>query len=217
MTRAAPTKLSIKKDFRFWTFHEMFMNHIKDIDWIKSPVFTKSATDYNIAKDFGQVRLDTIQTDYQALEISTLPTDNIKKLKFRGLYTWLLKSSNESDQDFFAKESDNNHQSGPLAWKLLTTNILCGIKQGICLVKNMIHKISLEKFDNNIKSLVKALKENCKLPASWREIESSIIAIFLRVVKKSPSSEFNSYIRRFQENMTTSQILIQTNSCAKYS
>ena len=63
----------------------------------------------------------------------------------------------------------------------------------------MIHKFSLEKFDNNVKSLVKALKENCKLLASCRESESSILENLLRVLKKSPSSEFNSYIGRFQD------------------
>ena len=31
MTRAASTKPSIEKDFRFWAFHEMFMNHIKNM------------------------------------------------------------------------------------------------------------------------------------------------------------------------------------------
>ena len=61
----------------------------------------------------------------------------------------------------------------------------------------MIHTLSLEKFDNNIKSLVKALKGNRKLLASCGESESSILANLLRVLKKSSSSEFNSYIRRF--------------------
>ena len=40
---------------------------------------------------------------------------------------------------------------------------------------------------------------NCKLIASCRESKSSILANLLRVLKKSPSSEFNSYIGRFQE------------------
>ena len=62
----------------------------------------------------------------------------------------------------------------------------------------MIHTLSLERFDNNIKSLVKALKGNCNLLASYRESESSIIANLLIVLKKSPSYEFNSYIRSFQ-------------------
>ena len=63
----------------------------------------------------------------------------------------------------------------------------------------MIHTLSLEKFDNSIKSLVKALKGNCKLLASCVESESSILANLLRVLKKFPSSEFNSYIGRFWE------------------
>ena len=79
MTRASHTKLSVEKDFRFWPFHEMFTNHIKNMGWITSLIFTESGTDYNIAKDFGQVRIDTIEKDYQALEIATQPTDNIKK------------------------------------------------------------------------------------------------------------------------------------------
>ena len=99
----------------------MFMNHIENMGWITSLVFTESGTDYNIAKDFGQVKIETIEIDYQALEIATQPTDIIKKLKFRGLYTWLFNSSDESAQYFLAKESDNHHRSGPLAWKLLTT------------------------------------------------------------------------------------------------
>ena len=67
MTRAAPTKLSVKKDFRFWPFHEMFMNQIKNMGCITSLVFTESGTYYNIVKYFGQVKIETIETDYQAL------------------------------------------------------------------------------------------------------------------------------------------------------
>ena len=63
----------------------------------------------------------------------------------------------------------------------------------------MIHMLSLEKFDNNIKLLVKALKVNLNLLASCGESESSILTNLLKVLKKSPSSEFNSYIGRFQE------------------
>ena len=61
------------------SIHKMFMNRIRNICWITSLVFTESGTDYNIAKDFGKVRIDTIEKDYQALEIATQPTDNIKK------------------------------------------------------------------------------------------------------------------------------------------
>ena len=63
----------------------------------------------------------------------------------------------------------------------------------------MIHTLSLEKFDNNIKSLVKSLKGNCKLLTSCGESESPILANLLRALKKPPSSEFNSYIGRFQD------------------
>ena len=63
--------------------------------WITSLVFTESGTDYNIAKDVGQVKIETIETDYQALEVATQPTDNIKKLNFRGLYTWIFNLSDE--------------------------------------------------------------------------------------------------------------------------
>ena len=59
MTRKDPTKLSVEKDFRFWTFHEMFMNHIKNMSWITYLVFTKSGIDYNIVKYFGQFRIET--------------------------------------------------------------------------------------------------------------------------------------------------------------
>ena len=74
----------------------MFINHIENMGWITSLVFTKSDTDYNIAKDFGQAKIETKETDHQTLKIATQPTDNIKKIKFCGLYTWLLNSSNES-------------------------------------------------------------------------------------------------------------------------
>ena len=76
-----------------------------------------------------------METDYQALEISTQPTDNIKKIKFRGLYTWIFNSSNESAQDFLAKESDNHHQSGPLAWKLLTPKIYAASNKELVMHK----------------------------------------------------------------------------------
>ena len=64
--------------------------------------------------------------------------------------------------------------------------------------KNVIRKLSLEKFDNNIMSLVKYLKGNRKLLESCGESESSILANLLRVLKKSTSFEFNSYIVLFQ-------------------
>ena len=63
----------------------------------------------------------------------------------------------------------------------------------------MIHTISLDNFDNNIKSLVKYLKGNRKILSFYGESESSILANLLKVLKKSPNSEFNSYIRHFQE------------------
>ena len=63
------------------------MNHIKNMGWITYLVLTESGTYYNIEKDFGQVKIETIETDYQVLEIATQPTDNIQNLKFRGLYT----------------------------------------------------------------------------------------------------------------------------------
>ena len=95
MTRESPTKLFVEKELRFLPFHEMFMKHIKNMGGITSLVFTESGTDYNIAKDFVQVRIETIETDYQALEISTQPTDNTNNFKFCGLYTWLFNSSEE--------------------------------------------------------------------------------------------------------------------------
>ena len=45
----------------------MFMNHIKNMRWITALIFTISGTYYNIAKYFGQVRIDKIETEYQAL------------------------------------------------------------------------------------------------------------------------------------------------------
>ena len=111
------------------------MNHIENMGWITSLIFTKLGTDYNIAKDFGQVKIETIETYYQAPEIANQLTDNIKKLKLCGLYTWIFNPREESAQDFLAKESDNHHQSGPLACKLLTTKILRGVKQVICCAK----------------------------------------------------------------------------------
>ena len=39
--------------------------------------------------DIGRFRIETMKTDYQDIEIATQPTNNIKKIKFRGLYTWI--------------------------------------------------------------------------------------------------------------------------------
>ena len=78
-------------------------------------------------------------------------------------------------------------------------HVLRGVKQGIRRAQNMIHTISLDKFDSKIKSLVKALKGNRKLLASCGESESSILKNIFRVLKKPPSSEFNSYIVHFQD------------------
>ena len=64
--------------------------------------------------------------------------------------------------------------------------------------QNMIHELSLEKFYNNIKSLVKYLKVNHKILASCVESKSLILANILQVLKKSPDSKFNSYIGQFR-------------------
>ena len=78
MTRLASKKIFVEKYFRFWPFHEIFINHIKNIGWLTPLVFTESGTYYNTAKDFGQVKLETIDKEYQDLELFTLPTDKIK-------------------------------------------------------------------------------------------------------------------------------------------
>ena len=145
ITKAAPTKLFVKKDFRFWPFHKNFMNHIKNMGWSTSHVFTESGIDYNIEKYFGRVQLDTIEAEHQALKLGNTPNNTIKKLKFRGLYTWFFNSSSEPAQYFLAKESNKHRQSAPLAWNLITTNILRGVKQGTGRAKNMIHTVYLEK------------------------------------------------------------------------
>ena len=192
-----PPKLSVSKYFLIWTFHEIFTIDTKNMGWFTSLVFTKLGKGYNIAKDFGHIRLETIETEYQALELSTITTDNIKIIKFRGLFTWIFNSSDKSAQFFFAKEINNNHWSGPLSGKLITTNILRGVKQEICRAQKIIHALSLEKFYSIINSLVKYLKGNRKLVASFGESDSSIIANVLSVLKKFPRSKFNSYIGRF--------------------
>ena len=56
----------------------MFMNHIENMGLLKFLVFTESGIDYNITKEFGQVKLEKIEIQYQALEISTIPPDNTK-------------------------------------------------------------------------------------------------------------------------------------------
>ena len=115
----------------------MFMNHIKNMGWITSLVFTESVIDYNIENDYRQVRIETIETDYQALDIATQPTDNIKKLKLCGLYTWILNSRNELAQDLLAEESENHHRFISLARKLLTTKIYAASNKE-CFVQKML-------------------------------------------------------------------------------
>ena len=85
------------------------MNSIDNMSWITYLIFTKSGTDYNIVKIFGQARIETIETDYQVLEIFTQPTDDINELKSVNLYTWIFNSSDESAQYFLSKESNIHH------------------------------------------------------------------------------------------------------------
>ena len=87
----------------------MFINHITNMVWLTSIVFTESGTHYNIANYFLLVKLKTIEMEYQAMELYISPNDNITKLKYRGLYTWIFKSSDEPAQYFLAKESNNHH------------------------------------------------------------------------------------------------------------
>ena len=71
--------------------------------WLTYIVFAESGKNYNIAKYFGQVKLEAVETEYQALELSVSLNDNITELKYRGLYTSLFNSSDESAQYFLSK------------------------------------------------------------------------------------------------------------------
>ena len=77
---------------------------------LKYLVFAESVTGYNIAKYFKRDQLDTIKTEYQDLELATTLNDTIKKLKYRGIFTWICNSSDKSAQYLLAKESDKHHQ-----------------------------------------------------------------------------------------------------------
>ena len=88
----------------------MFMIHIDNMGWLTSLFFAESGTDYNIAKDFGQVKIETTNMEYQALGLSVSPNYNITKLKYRGLYTWFFNSSDELAKYFLSKESNNRHR-----------------------------------------------------------------------------------------------------------
>ena len=60
VTKVDPTKLSVKKDFRLWTFYEMFMDHIENMGRITSLVFNESGIYYNIANYLVPFRIETI-------------------------------------------------------------------------------------------------------------------------------------------------------------
>ena len=81
----------------------MFMNYIKNMGWMTSLVFTESGTEYKIPKNFDQIKLETVKTNYKALELAIIPNDNIKKLKYGGLYTWPFNTSNKLAQYLLAK------------------------------------------------------------------------------------------------------------------
>ena len=46
----------------------MFMNHIKNMGWLTSLVFTESVTDYNTTEDFGQVKLEKTEIECRVLD-----------------------------------------------------------------------------------------------------------------------------------------------------
>ena len=88
------------------------------------------------------------------------PLITSKKIILRGLYTWLFNSSNASAQDFLAKESSNHHRYGPLAWKLLTTKIVRGVKQGICCAQYIILRFPFKALTNDLMLLSNFSKES---------------------------------------------------------
>ena len=83
ITGTAPTELSVEKYYRFWLFNKIFMNHIKNMGWLTYLIFTKSGTGNNTRKDFSQVKLEKIETEYQALELSLSPIVSTTKLNSR--------------------------------------------------------------------------------------------------------------------------------------
>ena len=122
--------------------------------WLISIVFTYSGIYYNIEKDCVQVKLETIETEYQALELFVGPIDNIKRPKYRGLYTCFFKLKRKI---VLIIPYRRKQQSSFISTSVLEANQhqdLHGVKQVIIHAKNMIHALSLEKFDNNINSLV---------------------------------------------------------------
>ena len=114
----------------------------------------ESGRDYSIANDFGNVKLDIIEIEYQALELATSTNDTITKLKYRGFYTRIFNSNDKSAQYFPARESNQHRRSSPLDWKLIISNILGSLKQVISCILNIILTLSLKNIYSNIKSLV---------------------------------------------------------------
>ena len=57
----------------------MFINHIENMGWVTSLVFTESGTDYNIENYFVRVQLNKIEMEYKALEIATTTNNIINK------------------------------------------------------------------------------------------------------------------------------------------
>ena len=79
MTKAAPTKIYVKKYFRFWPFHEIFINRIKNMGWLKCLVFNESGAYYNITEIFGRVQLVRLRQNirlWKSQLVQTIPSWN---------------------------------------------------------------------------------------------------------------------------------------------
>jgi len=201
MMKPSSTKLDLEKKSSFQQFHEMFQTHINNMGWEDIMLYqaTGQMTDINLTMNFGQVTFETSQQAHRNTEANSTAEGGKIKLKCKAMYTWLFSSCEEKAQRILVHESETHHDSGPIAWEVITEHATIGNDQAVHLAQNQIHTMSLEQFDFNVSKMMQSVKDNLKNLQSNEHSETSMASNLFCILKKAPSEDFKHFIGRRQD------------------
>ena len=196
MTKPALETLTYDDNENFWPFHETFLNHIENMGWQDIMTYTINNVATDLSTNFGEVPIADIE-QFRAATVALPANDaaaNSRRLKFKGMYTYLFNSIDKDFKRHLTLSVDTHHRMGPLAWKMITDHSVKNDNQTIRRALCNTHTITLADFDHNVDKLITHVQQNLRILTSSGETDRSIAANLFRILKVAPCAEFCSWV-----------------------
>ena len=195
MTKGTDEKLIFKQDkSNFWTFHETFSNHIRNMGWEDIMVYSIDSVEKNLTTQFGEIEMNALNREWQTIANSDTSAVLTKKLKQSSMYTWILNSVDQDFKKYLTQNASKHDRQGQQAWKLITEHSVKSDKQAIRRAMCKMHKLKLDDFNYNVHDLINAVIDNKAILTSCGETDNSIVSNLFRILSDAPCPEFKSWV-----------------------